>query len=412
MVNDIRNAVVVVLFFALVSGIGSVQAQDEEAAGVQMGNFVYLEPTESRLEFLLPLALLDPVDSSAGGSGDPVLGAEARDSLLPELTDRLAKACQIRFDGSPVEFQISQIGFVVIDPEIGPVPDERAEIKASDALLAAIFVAPTVGFPSQLDIGWRLFPETMSGVDVTVEALSQPDRREPTFSQVLQFTRESPEQNLTLPEIANDIGLLEVPAVIRKPNRSIGMVPWLFLAACLVLLAIGARPGARDRSPFLIAAGIAAVFAGGSFTQAKKVKSLEIPDDESAGHLVEVLLSNIHQAFSYRDESEIYDVLEESIDGPLLEQVYTDIWRGVKAAENGEPTVRVLDISVIDCHVQRGGDRGGLSAAVAWECYGTVGHWGHKHTRRNKYRAELQIEPVDDQWKISGMEILEEDRLQ
>ena len=98
--------------------------------------------------------------------------------------------------------------------------------------------------------------------------------------------------------------------------------------------------------------------------------------------------------------------------GTLLEQVYADIWRGVKAAEDGGPTVRVLDVIVIDSLIRRGGDKGGLAVDVAWECRGMVSHWGHKHSRRNKYRATLQLQPVDEQWKISAMDILQEERLQ
>jgi hypothetical protein len=40
-----------------------------------------------------------------------------------------------------------------------------------------------------------------------------------------------------------------------------------------------------------------------------------------------------------------------------------------------------------------------------------VGHWGHIHQRVNQYVADLQIEPVDGVWKITGMELIEEQRL-
>ena len=328
-----------------------------------MGNFLYLEPSEARVEFLLPLAVLAPAKVVEGA---PQLDRDARDSLLPELTKRLSGACRVRFDGSPIEFKLSQIGFVTIDPELGPIPDERTSVAADDALVAAIFVAPTEGFPGRLEIEWLLFPESQEEVDVTVEALASTDRSDPDFSQILKFTRDSPSLDIPLPEIATDIGLREVPPVVRKQTQTAGVLPWLFLAACLALLGIALRAGAGDRSPFVIASGIAAVFAVGSFTQGKKVRSVEIPDEKSAGVLVENLLSNVYHAFSYRDESEIYDVLDESIVGTLLEQVYADIWRGVKAAEDGGPTVRVLDVIVIDSLIRRGGDKGGLAVDVAW----------------------------------------------
>ncbi len=384
--------------------LGAAPAQDEGSAERGFESYLYLEPSEARLEFLAPLNLLD--------SDTANLSRDARDLLLPKLAERLQNACRVHADGTSAEFEQDRIGFVTIDPERGPVPDERPEVKADDALVAAIFVAPRSGFPKLLELEWLYFPETVTEVDVAVEALSRPGNREPEFSHVLEFTKDDPRQSLSLPEIEASLGLREVPPVVSTPNRWPWIVAGLFLVAGVLLVAIGLRNRGGERSSFLTTAIIALVFAGGAFLQAGKVSSVEIPDDEGAGDLVEVLLSNVYKAFSHRDESDIYDVLEESIDGPLLEEVYLDIRRGVEEAENGGPSVRVLDVAIIDCLVQPGGDRGGLSAQVAWACQGTVSHWGHMHARRNKYRAKLLLEPVDDQWKITGVDVLSEERLE
>ena len=42
---------------------------------------------------------------------------------------------------------------------------------------------------------------------------------------------------------------------------------------------------------------------------------------------------------------------------------------------------------------------------------GSVGHWGHIHFRENQYEANISVEPVDGAWKISGLELLEEKRI-
>ena len=42
---------------------------------------------------------------------------------------------------------------------------------------------------------------------------------------------------------------------------------------------------------------------------------------------------------------------------------------------------------------------------------GTVGHWGHIHTRLNRYDALISLTPVDGSWKITGLELLEEKRI-
>jgi hypothetical protein len=46
-----------------------------------------------------------------------------------------------------------------------------------------------------------------------------------------------------------------------------------------------------------------------------------------------------------------------------------------------------------------------------WTAMGTVGHWGHTHTRKNRYEANITVEPVDGAWKITDLELLEEKRI-
>ena len=53
----------------------------------------------------------------------------------------------------------------------------------------------------------------------------------------------------------------------------------------------------------------------------------------------------------------------------------------------------------------------GLDLATRWTALGTVGHWGHTHVRQNRYDAVVTIEPVDGAWKIVGLDVREETRI-
>ena len=53
----------------------------------------------------------------------------------------------------------------------------------------------------------------------------------------------------------------------------------------------------------------------------------------------------------------------------------------------------------------------GFRATSTWNVAASVGHWGHIHQRRNRYVAELTVEPVDGVWKITSLELIEEKRL-
>lgn len=46
-----------------------------------------------------------------------------------------------------------------------------------------------------------------------------------------------------------------------------------------------------------------------------------------------------------------------------------------------------------------------------WSAFGSVGHWGHIHTRKNQYEALITLEPIDKTWKIIDLELLEEKRV-
>ena len=46
-----------------------------------------------------------------------------------------------------------------------------------------------------------------------------------------------------------------------------------------------------------------------------------------------------------------------------------------------------------------------------WTAMGEVGHWGRIHMRQNRYRADITAEPLDGAWRITGLELLEEERI-
>ena len=50
-------------------------------------------------------------------------------------------------------------------------------------------------------------------------------------------------------------------------------------------------------------------------------------------------------------------------------------------------------------------------ALASWNGAGSVGHWGHVQQRKNHYRPEIDIAPIDGVWKLVDLEILEEERL-
>jgi hypothetical protein len=135
------------------------------------------------------------------------------------------------------------------------------------------------------------------------------------------------------------------------------------------------------------------------------------PPSAATEKVVIDLLRNVYQAFDYREESAIYDTLERSVDGELLTEIYLETRRSLELANQGGARAKVQAVELQDITITPGAARGSFGANVTWNVVGSVGHWGHIHTRSNQYQAELSIHAVDNRWKLTGMKVLQEQRL-
>jgi len=134
------------------------------------------------------------------------------------------------------------------------------------------------------------------------------------------------------------------------------------------------------------------------------------PSGNVSMEIVAGLLHNVYRAFDFRAEEDIYDVLAQSIDGDLLATVYLETRRGLELENQGGARAKVKEIEMIELST-RSGENGGFIANATWNVDGSVGHWGHIHQRKNRYQAELIIQPVEGAWKLTNLKILQEERL-
>jgi hypothetical protein len=156
-----------------------------------------------------------------------------------------------------------------------------------------------------------------------------------------------------------------------------------------------------------LAAVLLLLLSGGAFAVTHQVRV----DDDRAGEIVKGLLHNIYRGFDFRDEGTIYDILDRSVAGDLLTRIYLETRRSLELASQGGARAKVKEIELLKvASTDLGGERG-FEARCTWNVAGSVGHWGHIHRRTNQYEAEFTVRPVDGRWKITDMEVLQEERL-
>jgi hypothetical protein len=136
----------------------------------------------------------------------------------------------------------------------------------------------------------------------------------------------------------------------------------------------------------------------------------EVSQEETEA-LLAALLHNVYRAFDWRDESAIYDRLELSIGGDLLSDVYLQTRRTMELEGQGGARVKVDTVEVLEAERGETTENGGFVCRCRWNVSGSVGHWGHIHRRTNQYDADFTVEPVHDAWKIVGMELRDETRI-
>ncbi|NNK38386.1 MAG: hypothetical protein HKP03_07885, partial [Xanthomonadales bacterium] len=329
-----------------------------------------------------------------------VIPAEQQDKVKRKVVEFLENHFTVRIDGEPAEGTLDRVNFLRRTLKNSTVIDGQ-DVDLLPATLGVIYVFPTDGLPQVVEMDWDLFTEKMQRV--TVASVDQagplPAVLEPDYA-VLRW-----ENFLKNPEIPMLVELRAPPTALQKASV---WGKWLLL---IVGLGLGWMVAKRSRGdgwsrPAAIGSVLALLGAMYLTMESRQARM----DDERLQQLVGDLLHNVYRAFDFRGEEEIYDVLARSAAGGLLTDVYLEARRGLELASQGGARVKVKDIEVQESTlVGSSGDT--LTVESRWNVAGSVGHWGHVHQRKNGYHAVLEISPVEGAWKLTGLEVLQEERL-
>lgn len=280
---------------------------------------------------------------------------------------------------------------------------------------------PGKGRPRDVSLVWTLFPQDVgrqfSSLSAAVDIIAELDAYDE--NRLIAFKKNEPEYIWHDPGRPASQRVQPVLASAQVPTLPVPIASAAFVLVALVVpLALRKAAGRKRAVAFFVplaAAGVAWPLAV-VHVPAPWQSAARPPDVAEAKRIFESLQRNVYRAFDYKTESDIYDVLKQSVDGPLLDEVYTEVYQSLIMRDQGGAVARVKDVEILGADVVSAGALPGSRAPAVqlesrWRVRGTVYHWGHVHNRTNEYSARYTIAQRGDTWKITGVEVLTQRRI-
>lgn len=385
----------------------SQPAAASEPAKIAQG-YLYVEPYQVRFEALMDarrfLHWLNPL-REAPAELDVAAQKAAEESAHAQVLDW----CRINVNGSRIEGSFIGISAIKGRPGATLPLAEGESIPIDEAMFGLMWEFPTPPGPEDIIMEWRGFSENIPILPVRVFFGKS--------SEVLEASRLLPriswkaEGRLPRPAPLAKVPELQVTAPFMVPLASIIWAASGLLFLLFVRIHERHIPGGYLPFTATWILGAILTFRLLNIPIGGGVDIPEIQDKKAAETVLTPLLRNVYRAFDHRSESEIYDVLARSVDGELLRQLYLETIQALtlEGREGTRVTIHEFSADVSTVKPSPGGP--GFVADCQWTALGNVGHWGHTHTRVNRYTATVTIHPVENAWKITGLQVREARRL-
>jgi len=381
-----------------VPGGGGYRPQPNTQLDDPLAAFMTLEPYETRLEILVRVSdtYRWPGCESASGGVLPVQGQAAYRRAVTEL---LSDHVSLTQDGTVIRPVLTRSDFVTMGPYgIFTRPEPISE-SVPEAILGVTLVYHHDGLPNEAQVAWTFFADNLSSFSFTIA--------DPFGGCQTQIDRETPRWLWK-----NRLAGYQPPEV-----KSVAQVvpEWPLLSLCLLGIAGGllwrsASPASRRR------AGVLLLLAYGAYPFLRTpitwgASGALKPSRTEAVSLMDNLLTNVYRSFDYRQEEAVYDHLALTVAGDQLVDIYLQSRRALELENRGGARGRVDEVEVLEVLSVKRATDGGYVVNLTWKVSGSVSHFGHTHYRQNLNHAEVTIRPVDSTWRITGMNVIDEERL-
>ena len=375
-------------------------------------SYLYVEDYEVRHEVLTRVKdLVNWMD--LGLRGDEYIEIDELDELRKRIGEFLLTRNKVLIDGKTVKPILDRSNYIKVGLTGIQLLQQAERLEINTAIVGVILTYLVDAIPQNVSVDWDLFSDQIQKVPATSVDPAGPL---PTF-----LTPDDNVHNWTNylkkyipPTVAN----VSIKDTVNKLQ-----LPVLSLLCVFSLLVTGIWLWRRFRSggTLLIPAvsGLLLVVAAilllpyARIEVARPASMLDSLDEQEARAIINSLLKNVYRAFDFRQESDVYDKLAISVQGDLLADIYLQNRKSFAVKKAGGAQARVNRVEVLSAIARPAQDKSkSFVIDATWTAQGSVGHWGHVHTRMNYYDAAIAIEVVDGAWKITALELLEEKRIE
>jgi hypothetical protein len=373
-------------------------------------SFLYIEPYEVRHEILVRTKDMEGW-MDLGLRGNEYIEIDELEPLKQRIGEFLLSKNPVKIDGVAVRPILDRSNYVKVGLSGIKLLEKPQRLEISTAIIGVIITFLTQGLPQQVTVDWELFNDQIERIPTIATDPAGPlagfiFKDDNVFSWT-NFLKKYKVPTVDAVAVKGSFGDLAIPVL----SLLCGIV---FLVLCWLLW----QRKRRQRPVRVIGIGLVVTLAAGIIALPYTHVVVSRPalmaadlNDEQSQVLLQAMLKNVYRAFDFREEQDVYDKLALSVDGDLLADIYLQNRKSFAVQRAGGAQAKVKEVQIISANAER---MDGLAYQIKgnWTATGTVGHWGHIHTRQNFYDAIVTVEAVDGAWKITEMELLQEKRIE
>jgi len=370
-------------------------------------SFLYIEPFEVRHEILLRLKDMENwID--LGIKDSDKIDLEQQQIIKQKLAEFFLKRNELKIDGQVAKPIVDRVQFVQANLMGIQVLENEESIDYLSSLVGIILAYVTDGIPNEVSVDWDMFSEKIQRIPTNAI-----DPAGPFPSYVL------PDDNVVVwKNFLKNYKIPEVSAVMIDESKLKIMVPVIstFLLLFLLTYVYVQWKRLRDKKSvyYVCVVGIVFIVLSIPFFNVSinnPLLSYSNLNKRDSEFLINNLLKNVYRSFDFKNEEDIYDKLAVSLDGDLLRDIYIQTKKGMEIVKQGGARAKVKSVELKEFSSKPLQGEFGYQYHCIWDVSGTVEHWGHRHVRTNQYEANLIIKPIENRWKITDIDLIEEKRI-